>query len=408
MVSKIEAESSINSKLAFFRPGKIANKIEVENLMTKQNIRLLTVVQSLEKGGRTIRIRDTNSGLQEKGINTSILCFKRPPHWVRELFPADQKIEVKEKGAGFDFKLLFYIIGYCLRNKVDILHAHCEPSYLYAGLAGKITSTPVVGTYHRSDLSYYEPKFKFKLFAKLLTACVAISCQRKELMTQNLSIPADKIWLIHGGVDLEKIAQQTIDQSTARQQLQISSADKVLLALGHLGEIKGHDILIKAVHLIKSKVENLRLYIGGDGSDQERKVLQELIKSLDLEDSVVLLGQVSNPVTWFSACDLFVMAPREEGFGLVFAEAGAMARAVVATKVGGIQDIILHEKTGLLVDSEQVSQVADGVIRLLENPTLAQKMGQAASTRVHECFSHDAMVSHYHSLIEQLVHELKM
>jgi len=377
-----------------------------KNVTPSNNVHLLSVVQSLEAGGRTVRIRDTNSGLQQSGIRTTTLSFKTPADWVQDLFGLDLRIRVREKSAGFDFSLFYFLIKFCLIHKVDVIHAHCETSFLYSGLVGRLTRIPVIGTYHRSDLSYFEPSLKLRLFARLLSGCVAISSHRQGLMMNQLGIKEEKIELIPGGVDLGQFDYNKVSKFNARQELGVDPGGKVLLALGHFGLIKGHDVLINALQKIKSDVSNVKLYIGGGGSDTDRLRLEAQVRNLNLEGEVVFLGQVARPELWLAACDVFVTVPREEGFGLVFAEAGAMKKPVVATRVGGIQDIIVDRKTGYLVEPENVVDVASAVTKLLTDPLLAARFGSAGLLHVENSFSKALLVERYCLMVGRYLPEL--
>lgn len=362
---------------------------------------ILIVAQSFDRGGRTKRIHDLAQGLLAKGHRIHLLSFADVSQWAAGKFPLLENTLVVDRAMGL-MKTRAAIKEILKNKKIDLIHAHCEASFFHCGIARIGTQIPIVGTYHRSNLNYYQPSLKLRFIARLLSHCVAISKDRKQLMEASLRIKGKNLTLIHGGVEKEVLVA-SFTQQEAREKLGLDLTAPILVSIGHLGVIKGHDYTIQALARLVDSHPNLHLYIGGDGSPADKKRLTELTHSLNVQNNVTLLGEVKNPFDWMTAATAFVQPSIEEGFGLVFVEAGACKTPTVATNVGGIKDIIVDEETGLLVPPSDTDALTSALQRVISDRELATQMGCQAFHRVSKHFTIDQMVDKYDRVFNQLV-----
>ena len=355
---------------------------------------VMEVVQSLEKGGRTVRFSDTVQGLRSRGVKVTPVCLSQPADWV-EL----TDLVVINRHKGINWSLVFRLAALIKKSKIDIIHAHCEFSQLYAGIAGKICGIKTVGTFHRSDMARYEPSRVNSLLKLILSHFVSVSNDRMSLLREKLEIPPKNSSVVHGGTN---IPQRPTEASIlkARNHLALDPSKLVVFSLGHLGEIKGHQFTLEALAKLLPNHPDLVLYIAGDGSQKEKTTLEALTQQLDISNHVVFLGQIDNAPEWMEAADIFVQPSLEEAFGLVFIEAGAMAKPVVATQVGGIVDIIENGKTGILVPPSNSEALAEALEQLVLSSDMRTKMGILGYERVSESFSLDNMISSYMKIFE--------
>lgn len=360
-------------------------------------IRVLEVVQSLEKGGRTTRFSDTVSGLIAQKIYTISLCFSKPEAWVN--IP---KLEIIDKAPGINWQLVIQIRKVIKEHKINLIHAHCEFSQLYASIAGFSCGVRTIATFHRSDLSKYQPNIVNKLIKLLVSQYVAVSYDRLSLLTNNLRLPKEKCHVVHGGANIgEKPTEISINN--ARNEVNIATDQIALLSIGHLGAIKGHQDTIVALANIISAHVNIHLYIAGEGSATEKKILTDLANKLNVDKNVTFLGQINNVPTWLEACDIFIQPSIEEAFGLVFAEAGAKAKPVIATAVGGIKEIVVNEETGILVPPASPKALEHALKTLINSPTMRAQYGDSGYKRIRENFSLANMVNNYIKLFKRVV-----
>lgn len=361
------------------------------------NIRLLEVVQSLEKGGRTNRFIDTVICLQKSGVSVTPMSFSPPASWVK----LPNLIELNKK-PGIDWKLIFKLKALLKINNINLIHAHCECSQLYVGIAGKLLGIPVIGTFHRSDLSFYNKSIINTFLTYILSAFITVSNDRQTLLIQNLKIDAKHCHVVHGGTSINDLPNN-IDKIKCCNELQVPSNKIILLSIGHLGAIKGHQDTITAIANSKILRESTLLYIAGDGSEHEKRVLIHQVKKLGLEQQVILLGQVNNVYKWLTICDVFVQPSLEEAFGLVFIEAGAFAKPVVATNIGGIKEIIQSEETGILVPPNSPKDLADAITRFVRSKNLREQMGMNNFERISSCFTVECMRKKYLKVFTNLL-----
>lgn len=359
-------------------------------------LRVLEVVQSLEKGGRTTRFTDTVLGLSAQNVFTVPLCLSEPEPWV-----SIPKLEVLHKIPGINWNLVFQIRKIIKKNNINLIHAHCEFSQLYASIAGFTCGVKTVATFHRSDLSKYQPNTVNKLIKFFASYYIAVSHDRLSLLTSNLQLSKKKCAVVHGGAYIDEKPTDTSIMN-ARNTLNIPDNEIVLLSIGHLGAIKGHQDTLKALVNLTTENPNIHLYIAGDGTPIEKKVLIEQVTALGINQYITFLGQINNAPIWIEACDIFVQPSIEEAFGLVFVEAGAKAKPVIATTVGGIKEIIVSKETGILVPPGAPEKLSAAISTLVNSKALRIKYGQAGFNRVSSSFSITHMINQYIKIFQNI------
>ena len=208
---------------------------------------------------------------------------------------------------------------------------------------------------------------------------VCVSSFTREVLINEYGLSPNKIKLITNGIDLDKFiaANDHISERGRRDDNQ----SILIFSAGRLIDRKGFDYAIEAMATVVKSHPNTRLVIAGDGPNLKR--YQQRVAELGLSSHVSLEGRVPHErlKQLYSECDLFLMPNRElangdtEGFGLVFLEANAFHKPVIGGRAGGAVDAIIHEQTGLLVDSESISAIADAIIKLVKDKKLRVKLG---------------------------------
>jgi phosphatidylinositol alpha-1,6-mannosyltransferase len=170
-----------------------------------------------------------------------------------------------------------------------------------------------------------------------------------------------------------------------------SDAPTVLTIARIVDRYKGHDVMVRALALVRQTVPGARWVVIGDGS--LRPAIEELARASGLGEAVLFLGAVSDEQRsqWLRRADVFAMPSRVpadghagEGFGISFLEAGAHGKPVVAGGVGGALDSVVDGRTGLLVDPTDPVAVADALVRLLSDRDLAARLGRGGAERARE------------------------
>jgi len=176
-----------------------------------------------------------------------------------------------------------------------------------------------------------------------------------------------------------------------------------VLCLGRLVDDKGFDLAIAAFAAIADRFPRSRLVIAGDGPAREQ--LERTVDDLGMTDQVDLAG-------WFAPADIFslingaavvVIPSRHESFSLVALQAALMARPVVATRVGGLPEVVVDGQTGLLVEPGNSDALAEAIASLLDHPQRAAQMGQAGRERAEEVFAWERYVDAYDALYQRLI-----
>ena len=282
------------------------------------------------------------------------------------------------------------------RNRVQgvVVQYPLAPSFYFA-LLRWLNSWKLVVVYQGSDaheLHQWRP-IERRLVVKLLAAAdcvIAVSRTLLEKVSQVFpGLRLKRSCLIPNGAPLDLL-----------DRLQTAAApDKLpmpyVLTAGRLIHRKGIDVLIEALRQVRQKGIELEIVVAGDGP--ERSNLQELAASADVSRHIRFLGNQSQEqvLRLMKHCLFFVLASRAEGLPLVIAEAMACEKAVVATNVDGVPDIVEHGRTGLLVQPEDPQSLADALITLHEDAAWRHDLAKAAKEWAIAQFSWEHIADRY-------------
>jgi len=221
---------------------------------------------------------------------------------------------------------------------------------------------------------------------------VVVNSLYTERQFVRLGLRAEKVIVLTPGVDADKIAASAGDSSELSCSRGASQAVR-LLTVGTLVRRKGHDMVLRALAHLAPRYERLGYVVVGDGPN--RCALEALASELRVSDRVRFLGRLADGETYreMAKCDVFVMPCRllkerfgEEGFGIVFLEAAALGKPVVAGRSGGAPEAVVDGDTGILVDPESVVSLAQALERLILDGDLRGRLGAAGLLRVRKSF----------------------
>lgn len=256
-----------------------------------------------------------------------------------------------------------------LEHNFDCIDAHyIYPDGFAAILLGRVLGIPVFLSARGTDINVF-PQFRLirpmiKWSLRKAAGVVAVSAALKGLMLE-LGAPSDKIEVIANGIDAGRFHE--VPKAAARQELGIPQDAKVIVSVGALIPAKSHEMLVSAISLLNERVGRPKLYIVGEGA--LRETLTNLIKELHLEKQVFLVGRQPNETLklWFSAADISCLASLREGMPNVVLESLACGTPVVATRVGGVPEVLVSDKLGVLVKAK-AEAIAQGLEAALETP----------------------------------------
>lgn len=311
-------------------------------------------------------------------IAAQLRALSRPARYFKTLLQAWQM-----RGPGWRVSLyqLFYFLEavvlarHLQDRQVDHLHSHfAQAGCTVALLAARLAGIPFSFTLH-GPADFTDPKLwrlDEKIAAARFVACISNFC-RSQAMLASPHAQWKKLHIVHCGVDP--------DYYEARP-----AADEELLFVGRLAAAKGVPLLIDAMAGLRARFPQVRLSLIGDGPDRAR--LQEQVRVEGLEDAVHFLGYRSQEevAAALSETTLFVLPSFAEGVPVVLMEAMASGRAVVATRIAGIPELVEDGVSGRIVQPGDEAALAEAICEILADSARAAEMGAAGRRKVQSEF----------------------
>jgi glycosyltransferase involved in cell wall biosynthesis len=237
--------------------------------------------------------------------------------------------------------------------------------------------------------------------SRRLRAFVGVSRYIAESL-KALGVPPEKVCYVHNGVAIDDALEgETESSAPAMNNQRVTNGAVVLGIVGQIGEWKGHDDFIEALRELRTAGTPFVCNIYGKGEPDYVCRLKERIEDYDLGGSVRQAGFVDDPQEIYSAIDICVVPSRfQEPFGMVAAEAAHFGVPVVATRRGGLPEIVQDGQTGYLVDAESPHQLASKLRALIEDQALRRRMGDAARRHAAEQFTQARMAEQVEAIFK--------
>ncbi len=375
----------------------------MDNFYRKEKIKVLHIHTRGIVGGSGANTLLSMLGLPRERFHSVLACGAEVPlreEAIKRSLDVVVLPHLKNRINIFDdFLAFFEIINLINKEKFTIVHTHNSKAGILGRFAARLCRVPIIiHTLHGCVFKY--PTFswiqrKFFLFLEKLAAkfsdkLIAISQPvREEYIKANVAA-ADKFITIYSGIEINKF-RLNIDAATKKRELGIPQNNLVVGIVGRLIEGKGHEFVLRAIPLVLRETQDITFIFVGDGP--YRNILENLAIRLAIKEKVIFTGTRDDVSEILQVFDIFCLASLYEGMGRVILEAEAAGKPVVATKVGGIPDIVSENKTALLVNPKDHVALAQAIIKLIQDVNLRKAMGQAAKELVSYKFSSEKMVS---------------
>lgn len=345
------------------------------------------------------------------GVRASIVTFERTggePRrngLVEAASAAGVDIHLVRERFRFDPGVAWRLCRVVGELRPDIIETHNNKSHLLVKVMPRLRANRLWFAYHHG---YIYPDLKQRIYNhvdgftlrgadRVLTVCEAF---RPTL--QGLGVAEERIRILHNSaVPLRPVFDA--ESRALRERLRIGTTDSVILSIGRLSREKGHRELCRALGNLRSSHAGWKLILVGEGP--ERKSLQELAGSLGIEERVIFAGYHPQVAAFYAIADVVVLPSLSEGSSNVLLEAMMAGLPIVATRVGGNPEIVIDEATGLLVSPGDPGALANALDRLLNDRSLAVRLGEAARSRVSAEFSPERYRERLLSFYEQALQE---
>jgi glycosyltransferase involved in cell wall biosynthesis len=355
------------------------------------------LIESSGPGGAERIVADLATAFQAANTHNVVFLPRDGEDWLQrqldgsgvaiEYFAIDRPVSPKSARA---------LTTAFRKHQIDVAHSHEFSMAVYGGWAAWRAGIPHIITMHGGR--YYASRLRRRLALRaavtLSAATAAVSGSLAQAISDDLGVKRSRIVMVPNGV--RYVAPERV---TLRQELALRSDDRLIVAVGNLYPVKGHQHLVDALALMAEKYPRLHVAIAGRG--ELEGALRSRVADLSLTGRVHLLGLRADIPAILAAADVFALPSLSEGLPLALIEAMFAARPIVATLVGEVGVALDGGQAGVLVEPGNVHALASALDGLLAEPARAKALGERAARHARAQYGLSRMVGRYARLYEQ-------
>jgi glycosyltransferase involved in cell wall biosynthesis len=362
-------------------------------------VRVLELLVSTDLGGGPAHVRDLIAGLAGPEFHFTVGG------------PAGGALLPALTAAGADFEpvaadrlsagALRDTIRLARARRIQIIHSHGKGAGLYGRIAARLTGAASIHTFHGIHPSGYGGLYLplERALSRRTFAVVHVSESQAALARTLGLAPAGRTRVIVNGIDAAAVRAAAARTPLSRATLGLEPEALVLATIARFDPVKRLEVLLRALPLVVARVPEAQLLVVGDGP--ERDALHALARTLALGARVVFTGAIPDAARVLPLVDLYLTASRREGLPTALLEAMACGVPVLATEAPGHVDAVEPEITGRLVPPDDAPGLAAAAARLLRDPALRARMGQAGRERVERHFTRARMLAEIAALYRE-------
>lgn len=386
-------------------------------------VKVLRVIARLNVGGPALHVAYLTAGLAERGYDTTLVAGtlgrgEESMEFVAEARGVSIQVieELHRNITPFrDVRAVLRLAELIRREQPTILHTHTAKAgavgRVAALLAGSARPPIVVHTFHGHVLrGYFNSVITFgfraleRLLARMTTKLIAVSPEVRDDLVRLGVAPASKFVVIRLGIDLDqRVGDDAHARAETRRVLGLTGDPFVVGWVGRMTAVKRTDLVVRTLRALVDRGVDARLVLVGDGPDRDG--LERLAHDLGVIKRCLFLGYQEEVARFYDAIDVLVLPSINEGTPVSVIESLAARRPAVATRVGGVPDVVRDGVDGLLVDTDDADAFADRLAELARDPERRAQMGEAGRVRVIERYAVGRLVDDVDRLYRDLLAE---
>jgi glycosyltransferase involved in cell wall biosynthesis len=386
-----------------------------------ERVKVLRVIARLNMGGPALHVAYLTAGLRDRGYDTTLVAGTLARGEDSMGFVADELgidvVKIDELGREIspfrDLLATVRLARVIRRERPQILHTHTAKAgavgRLAALLAGPARPPVIVHTFHGHVLRGYFGPVRTRFFLALerwlaahTTALIAVGPQVRDDLVALGVAPPERFVVVRLGIELEeRVRPQDDGRGETRRYLGLPGDRFVVGWVGRMTAVKRTDDVLEAFRLVREQGVDACLCLVGDGPDRER--IERRAAELGVIRDTLFLGYQEDVAPYYAAFDALVLPSANEGTPVSVIEALAAETPVVATRVGGVPDVVREGEEGFLVDAGDTAELAERLTRLARDEKLRRRLGESGRERVLKRYAVDRLLDDIDRLYRELL-----
>jgi glycosyltransferase involved in cell wall biosynthesis len=314
-------------------------------------------------------------------------------------------VEILGRRSGIDWRCAVRLAKILRREQVDLVHAHQYTPFFYTLLARLLCRRPpILFTEHgRHYPDYPRPKRMVvnRFLLERRDRVVGVGQAVREALIANEGFPPDRAAVVYNGIDTAGFAAGCPDRAAIRRAIGVGTNGLVMLLVARLDYLKDHATAIRTLERVASRRPDACLVLVGEGPEADK--IHGLVEQHHLGENVRFLGLRKDVHRLLPAADLFLLTSISEGIPLTVIEAMAAGLPVVATRVGGMAEVVEDGKTGYLAPLGDDAALATHILDLAGDPQRRRALGRRGQERARSLFSESEMHDRYLELYRSML-----